>query len=284
MFIATESGVTQLIAGRFGGFGNDVPQPADRTEWAVKQHQYHFQPALGWALGLATEFTMGPVVKFTLTDSTPDRVISDLQPYGFRRFGQTGFQLKLLHESTRKLVSHGGTAEELLAEDPQRGWTLDVTAAAYPAIWDVSSAYGTISAVATSFVTLPLPLSPVFATRVGGQQNLGDFPYFDAAFLGGRRSVRTLRRESYAGDAMVYGSAELRIPIASFPFFLPLNTGVFGFADVGRVYMDGESPGGWHRGMGVGLWLGFLKPSTSLALTFTDQRDRRVMVGTGFVF
>jgi hypothetical protein len=59
---------------------------------------------------------------------------------------------------------------------------------------------------------------------------------------------------------------------------------VFGFADAGRVYMDGESPGGWHTGVGGGIWLGVLRSSTSLSLTFSDSRDRRVMVGTGFVF
>jgi len=284
MFITTETRVSQLMTGRFGGFGNDVTPPDDRTALQANSKQVFFQPALGWALSPATDFTMGPVVKFTSTDSTPDRIVSELQPYGFRRFGQAGFAVRFLHESARQVVKHGGTADELIAEDPRTGLTLDANAAVYPAVWDTRSTFGTISAVATSFVTLPLPLSPVFAARLGGQQNFGDFPYFEAAFLGGRHSVRTIRREAYAGDAMLYGSAELRIPLASFPLILPLNTGVFGFADAGRVYMDGKSPGGWHRGMGVGIWLGVLKSSTSLTLTFTDQRERKMLLGTGFVF
>jgi hypothetical protein len=284
MFITTETGFSQVVAGRFGGFGNDVVAPDDREEVDARQQQYRFQPSLGWALTPVTEFTMGPVFKWTATDSTPNRVVSQLQPYGFRQFGQAGFQVRLLHESTRKVVSHGGTADELMSEDPRSGFELDATAAVYPKMWDAVSTFGTVSAVATTFFTLPLPLSPVFATRIGGQQNFGDFPYFEAAFLGGRKSVRTLRRNEFAGDAMLYGSAELRIPLAEFPLILPLNIGVFGFADAGRVYMDGESPGGWHRGMGGGFWLGVLKSSTSLSVTFTDQRDRKVMIGTGFIF
>jgi hemolysin activation/secretion protein len=124
----------------------------------------------------------------------------------------------------------------------------------------------------------------MFATRIGGQQNFGDAPYFESAFLGGSKSVRTVHRQAYAGDAALYGTAELRLPIASFPFILPLNTGVYGFVDAGRVYVDGKSPGGWHRGMGVGVWLGILKSSTNLSVVFTDQRDRKVLVGTGFIF
>lgn len=284
MFITTETEYTQVISGRFGGFGNDIPRPADRRELETQEQQYRFQPSLGWAISPVSEFTMGPVVKFTTTDSLPDRIISELQPYGFRRFGQAGFQMRLVHESTRRVVSHGGTADELMSEEPRTGFELDVNAAFYPAMLDATSAFGTTSLVATTFVTLPLPLSPVFAMRVGGQQNFGEFPYFEAAFLGGRSSVRTLRRNEYAGDAMLYGSAELRIPIASFPFILPLNTGIFGFADAGRVYMDGKSPGGWHRGMGGGFWLGVLKPSTSISITFTDQKDRKFLIGTGFIF
>ncbi len=284
MFIATETGITQLMTGHFGGFGNDVEQVVDRAQLLVNQNQMYFRPAVGWALGLGTELTMGPQVKYTTTDSLPDRFISEARPYGFRRFGQVGFGVRLLHETTKEMVVQGRTGEEFLSDDPKVGMTLDASAAVYPAVWDTKSTFGTVAAVATSFVTLPVPLSPVFAVRAGGQQNIGEAPYFEAAFLGGRRSVRTLRRNAYAGDAMLYGSAELRIPIANFPLILPLNTGIFGFTDAGRVYVDGKSPGGWHTGRGVGIWLGVLKPSTSISVTFTDNRDRKVLVGTGFVF
>ena len=284
MFIATETGLSQLMTGRFGGFGNDLEQPTDRTTLEVKQKQLFFQPSLGWAFTPYTDFTIGPVVKFTSTDSIPNRAIAELQPYGFRRFGQAGFVARLMHESDRKLVAHGGTADELLAKEPVHVFLFDASAAVYPAVWDTRTTFGTLSAVATSKLTLPLPLSPVLATRIGGQQNFGNAPYFESAFLGGRQSVRTLRRQEYAGDAMLYGTAELRVPIAKFAFILPLNTGVFGFADAGRVYVDGESPGGWHSGVGGGVWLGVLRSSTSISMTFTNSRDRKVLVGTGFIF
>lgn len=284
MFIATESRYSQVVAGRFGGFGNDISLIEDRDRVSASQNQFFFNPALGWALGPQTEITLGPVVKYTDTDSLPNRVISELRPYGFDPFGQVGFQVHFLHESTRQVVRHGGTADELLSDDPTRGFEIEANAAVYPAVWDSRSTFGTLSAVATSFVTLPLPLRPVFATRLGGQQNFGDYPYFEAAFLGGRRSLRSLRRQALAGDAAIYGSAELRIPIASFPFILPWNTGIFGFADAGRVYVDRESPGGWHKAYGGGLWLGVLKPSTSLTVTFTNHRERRTLFGIGFAF
>jgi hypothetical protein len=65
---------------------------------------------------------------------------------------------------------------------------------------------------------------------------------------------------------------------------MPLNVGLIGFTDVGRVYMDGESPGGWHSGVGGGFWLGTLKPSTNINITFTNSPERRTRITTGFVF
>lgn len=284
LFYTTLIGASQLKTGRFGGFGNDIEPPGDKNDVLVNQQQLYVQPSLGWAITPTTDLTLGPVAKYTRTDSTPNRIVSELRPYGFQPFGQAGFTVRLLHESARKVVRYAGTAAELVSDDPHAEFALDVNGAVYPAMWDVRSAFGTLSAVGIAKFTIPVPLSPVFALRVGGQQNFGEYPFFEAAFLGGRGSIRTLRRQQLAGDAALFGTAELRIPIARFPFILPMNTGVFGFADAARVYLDGESPGGWHTGLGGGLWIGVLKPSTGLSVTFTNNRARRTLFGVGFAF
>jgi hypothetical protein len=79
----------------------------------------------------------------------------------------------------------------------------------------------------------------------------------------------------------VYGSAELRVPVAQFPLVLPLDVGLLGFTDAGRVYVDGESPGGWHTARGGGFWVGVIHPGTVTVL-FTNQRRRRTVVTLGF--
>ena len=283
MFIATETGISQLMTGRFGGFGNDVVQPALDEAVDVNQGQWWIQPAIGWAFSPTTEFTFGPVVKFTRTDSTPNTVVAELQPYGFSRFGQAGVMMRVAHESQPREF-HGSMSERIMRAEPLRAVELEANAAFYPALWDATSAFGSVSAAASSYLTLPIPLRPVLATRLGGQMLFGDFPYFEAAFLGGSESIRTLRRQELAGDASMHGTAELRIPIAQFPLVLPWNLGVLGFAEAGRVYMDGASPGGWHSGYGGGIWLGVLKPRANLTLTFTNNPDRRTILSTGFAF
>ena len=57
---------------------------------------------------------------------------------------------------------------------------------------------------------------------------------------------------------------ELRVPVVRFPFILPLNAGLFATQDIGRVFVDGDSPGGWHTATGVGFWIGVMNPANSI--------------------
>jgi hypothetical protein len=266
--ILSESEATQLEVGHFRGFGNDLPN-LQGVFYDVRQHQFSVNPALGFALSPRSDISLGPIVRYTRTDSLANRFVSEEAPLGFPRFGQVGLQFGLTHDIRD---SHSW---------PTSGTRAEMTARYFPALWDVESPYGTVEAVASTYYQLRMPKDPVLAMRVGGHRAFGDFPYFDAASLGGSKSLRHARRQRYAGDASLYGNLELRVPLAKFGFILPLDVGMFGYGDVGRVWLDGRSPGPWHSSAGGGLWLGVLNPSTSLTVTMTNSRERRVLLGIG---
>jgi hypothetical protein len=117
MFVASDAGISQLATGRFSGFGNDVPLPDEDVVTRVNQGQWWIQPAVGWAIRPTTEVKFGPVVKFTRTDSTPNSVVAELQPYGFSRFGQAGLMLSLVHESEPREF-HGSSTDRIMRADP----------------------------------------------------------------------------------------------------------------------------------------------------------------------
>lgn len=256
----------------FHGFGNDTPEgPAEFFE--ARQRQWLFHPAVAWALGPRSDLYIGPVIQHSSTDSIPGRFISEVRPYGFGDFGQAGLRLGLYSDGRNR------------AKDATKGLLLDVSATLYPALWDVNSTFGVLSATSGLYVTLPVPVHPILALRAGARKVFGEFPFHEAAFIGGRGSVRRLDRERYGGDAALHGTAELQIPVARFGFVLPLDVGVFGYADAGRVYVDGSSPGGWHRAAGVGFWVGILNPATAISLELGDQRGRTgIRVRTGLSF
>lgn len=269
--VQAEAELSQLDVAEFRGFGNDAPGERDEF-FDVRQRSLVFHPSLAYAFGPESDLSLGPVVRSVTTDSLADRFISAAQPYGFPSFTQAGLRLTLRHDRR---------------DDPgfpRHGVLIEATGSAYPAMLDVRTAYQELSGVASAYVGLPVAMKPVLAFRAGGKKLFGEFPYYDAAFLGGSRSLRTLHRDRYAGDASLYGSAELRVPLGSFGFVLPWNAGLIGFLDAGRVYVDGKSPGGWHSGAGAGFWLGVLNPETSITVTFTNNRDRRLLFGTGTSF
>jgi outer membrane protein assembly factor BamA len=160
----------------------------------------------------------------------------------------------------------------------------DIDGTFYPSLWDVREPFGGIDATASTYVPLPLRKKSVLALRAGGAKRFGDFPFYEAAFIGGASTIRSFHHHQYAGDASVYGSAELRFPLGRVAFVLPFDLGLIGFADAGRVFVKGESPGGWHAVTGLGTWIGLLSPATSISISVTNRAERRLVFGAGVSF
>lgn len=269
--IPIEAKGTQIEVVQFHGLGNDFPDLHDRF-YDVKQTQWSFHPAVGLSLNPESDISFGPIVRYTTTDSVRTRFIAMERPYGFPHFGQAGVQL-LAHYDTR-----------IVPDTVRPRAVFDLAASGYPGMWDAQSAYESVAGSVATYVTLPIPKRPVIALRGGGKKLFGDFPYFDAAFLGGSSSLRAAHRQQFAGDASVFGNADLRYPISQFPFILPLDVGALVFADAGRVYVDGDSPGGWHSAVGAGFWVGFINPGTNLNVLVSNRSDNRILINLGFAF
>jgi len=280
--------MSQLAVVEFAGLGNDLPEPVGDF-FDVRQRQWSFRPAFGFSPNSRSDISLGPILRYTTTDSTANRYISQQQPYGFETFAQAGLQLQF-HFDTRgspelfhvggRNVLHVGAGDGL----PTLWGNIDFVASAYPAVLDAETPYQKIAGVAKAYLTIPFLTRPVLALRGGGEKVYGTFPYFDAAFIGGSRSLRTEHRQRFAGDASLFGTTELRVPIASFPLILPWNVGAIGFVDVARVYVDGNSPGGWHRGTGAGIWIAVVKPDIGITIVRTNNPERRTLTSIGFAF
>jgi len=269
--VPVTASMSQFEVVQFHGFGNDVPDLRGRF-YDVRQRQWVFNPAIGKSFSPVSDISIGPIVRYTKTDSLLNRFLTQQRPYGFSPFGQAGLRLKV-HLDSR-----------YYPDTLRPRFVLDVDGRGYPGLWDVESPYESADAVAAAFFTLPVAKKPVVAFRVGGKKLWGDFPYFDAAFVGGSETLRTESRQRYAGDASLYGSSELRVPIAQFPLILPLDVGFLGFVDAARVYVNGNSPGGWHSAAGAGFWVGYLNPGTSLNVLFTNSSESRITSSFGFAF
>ncbi len=141
-----------------------------------------------------------------------------------------------------------------------------------PGVWSAAHSFGGVQ----SNIHMYLPIANGFslAVRAGGKKMFGEYPFHEAAFIGGNSTVRGFRRERFAGDATLYGSAELRLRLARMLVIVPGNFGVFVLGDIGRVYLKGEDSQKWHPAYGGGVFFSVLDVSTTFSLAAAVCEER----------
>jgi hypothetical protein len=257
---------------RFHGFGNETTSTQPESFYEVEQRQYQLAPAYRLDASVL-DLRMGPVVKYATTRLATDSLIAQEQPYGTGDFGQVGARLGLTLD--------GRDVERA----PTRGAVIAVEGNYYPKAWSVDQAFGEVHGTAAVYATAPIPLHPTLALRAGGKQVWGRYPFHEAAYIGGSTTVRGLRRQRYAGDASAFGNAELRMALLEGRGSLGPRFGVFGLADVGRVYLKGEVSDRWHTAVGGGLWLSLSDPNNTVSFAVAQSEGRTsVYLEGGFMF
>ena len=83
----------------------------------------------------------------------------------------------------------------------------------------------------------------------------------------------------------MWASAQLRFTLFPFYVLLPGEIGLMGIADAGRVYVNGDSPGGFHGAVGGGVWVSFLEDAYALSVTLVNSEERTsIYIAAGFFF
>ncbi len=269
--LARASGIEIL---RFYGFGNETVNNGDRDFFKVQQDQFLLEPSITVPFSRRMAMTWGPRVQFSRLDENDNRFINTLPGlYGAGEFGQVGARLGLTLD-TRDVPAAA-----------RRGILLNLQGTAYPGIWDVETAFGKVQGDLATYLSASIPLRPTLALRAGGEKVFGDAPFHEAAYLGGRSTLRGWDEQRFAGESAVFGNAELRLHLVRMSILVPANVGVFGLADIGRVYVEGETSDEWHTGFGGGLSIGFLNAANTVTVAVANSEERTgVYVRAGFLF
>ena len=232
---------------------------------------------------------MGPEIIYSRSGQDEGTVLFDEMPYGTGRFSRVAMRASMeldtrskTHTSLFDLASGTSTGESVDLP-PGRGLRVVGSTFVTPAAMDVEQTYGGLDGSVAAYVGNP---SVQIAARVGGARLFGDYPWFDAAFLGGRTD-RGYRSHRFAGDASLYGNAELRTYFGGpmFPSVFPVRFGLVGFVDAGRVWLSDEDSRRWHPSAGGGV---LLKPvGTQIVLRAVlahGSEGTLVYAGSGFRF
>lgn len=259
---ARASGIDIL---RFYGFGNETSKLGSSAYHTVHQQVVSLEPLLHVPLADNLDLSVGATVRYASTELESGRFIAATRPYGTGGFGQVGARQGLTYD-TRDVAANAS-----------RGVFVSIEGAQYPAVWSARRPFAQLRSQAATYLGTQRGMRPVLALRVGGDKLWGEYPFSDAAFIGGASTVRGFAEERFAGAASAYGNAELRVFLTRIFLLLPADLGAFGLADAGRVFQPGEQSDSWHRAFGGGLWVSFLGRANTFSVSAARSRE-----GTGF--
>ncbi|HEX8213517.1 MAG TPA: BamA/TamA family outer membrane protein [Longimicrobium sp.] len=253
---------------RFYGFGNETSEAGDDLDRYVVRHNFLAgELLLHRRLAPGLMLAAGPEMRYVDARMRDEHLIATLDPAGTSTFTQAGAlaRLALDRRDTLAITRSGVTASAEV-----RGFH-----------WTDGEPFARLSAQAATYVPIGAR-GPSLAFRAGAETAVGDYPFQEAAFLGGFTSLRGFQYQRFAGDASVFGTAEARQPIGQIRLIARGRLGVLGLVDAGRVYVDGDSDGGWHTAVGGGVY--FETVGRVLGLTYARGDSGLLYVHFGLPF
>ncbi|HUM46898.1 MAG TPA: hypothetical protein PLD84_08220, partial [Chitinophagales bacterium] len=119
---------------------------------------------------------------------------------------------------------------------------------------------------------------PVTLGLKGGASHAGGtIPFYKLNTLGRTTGLRGYKRDRFTGNSAVYFQSQLAFEFGRFnTAIVPLTFGIYGFFDVGRVWIPGEVSTTWHNGYGGGIYFTplftFLTTRISYAFSAEEQQ------------
>lgn len=135
--------------------------------------------------------------------------------------------------------------------------------------------FGLIDAFIAYYHTLPVLDGLTFVGRVGGIQSYGNAPFYQRASLGSHNYLRSYVRNRFLGDQAVFVNTEARLHLGTINnVVVPLNYGVFGFWEAGRIWLDQEEKDGdFRKSIGGGIYIAPFSEVYSIVLTTGKGED-----------
>jgi hypothetical protein len=287
LYWVVDAQASQLENLNFFGFGNapsdTPPEGADESYFDAESDTYRFRVWPRWSVSRTLELYAGPEVQWTRTPPDQDTFVGAAQPYGTGDFTQLGFRGGIdLDTRGHRLAGTMGDQFRSETKPALSGVRLKGEAFYYPKAGDPSASFGGLDGTLRGYL---VGRRAMLAARVGGRRVWGDYPWFEAAFLGSSKSLRGYRKNRFAGDGSLYGSLEARWWLFRGRLIAPGRWGVFGLTDAGRVFLEGDPSDRWHASYGGGLFFQMLTLNTVFHAAAAHGEDgTRFYVDYGFAF
>ena len=167
-----------------------------------------------------------------------------------------------------------------------RGLQFLIENSSYFTVNGSSGNFGLAEAYLKYFGTARLLIPVTLVVKMGGGKNYGSqIPFYKYTHLGQFSNLRGYRRNRFTGDASVYLNSELRFHFGKVKnLFIPFETGLIGFYDLGKVWIEGNAEGSWHAGYGGGFYISPLTRDYVFSLLFESSIEEKLLFRFGFGF
>ncbi|MEN3323091.1 metallophosphoesterase [Mariniflexile soesokkakense] len=271
------------FAMNFFDFGNETPNyEADKNDGLdvdldynrVKIRLFKLAPSLIWRGPLGASFEVGVSYENNEVEQTEGRFIN-----------------QVLNEIIEVGNSFYGinTKYQYSNSDNQAFPTLGMLVAietGYKNNVNTSSGFGyIIPELAFDYKLIPSG-QLVLATKLKAQINLGDgFEFYQAANIGANNGLRGYRNERFTGKSAFVKSTDLRLNLREVKTgLLPLNIGIYGGADYGRVWVEDEGSNRWNTSVGGGVFINAANMITGNISAFHSNDGLLIAFKFGFGF
>ncbi|WP_103072613.1 metallophosphoesterase [Aquimarina sediminis] len=271
---------SENFAQNFFGFGNDTFNPDEELDL-----DYNRVKTGIWALGIGiakkdrygNEFSIKSAFEGIEVQNTENRFITSgldfvsIDSDFFERKYFTNLDVMYKFESYDNIIS------------PTRGMLFKLQTGVRTNLENTDRTYGYVYPRFTLYNAITRDRKLVLKTDMIGELNIGDdFEFYQGTSLGGTKGLRGYREERFTGESALAFNGDLRYSFNKFKTgLLPIQLGVFGGYDIGRVWLDGEDSDLWHDSVGGGIWLNAIDTIGGQFGVFSSDEGLRFTFGFG---
>lgn len=271
------------FAMNFFGFGNETPNyEADGNDGLdvgldynrVKIKLFKVAPSLIWRGRFGASFEVGVSYELNEVEETEGRFIN-LVLNGIIEVSDSFYGIQTKYQYSNSDNEAFPTLGMLVAFE-----------AGYKNNVDTSNGFGyIIPEIAFDYKLLPSG-QLVLASKLKAQINLGDdFEFYQAANIGANNGLRGYRNERFTGKSAFVQSTDLRLNLRKVKTgLLPLNIGLYGGADYGRVWVKDEDSDRWNTSIGGGIFVNAANMITGNISAFSSDDELLLAFKLGFGF
>nr|WP_321221881.1 metallophosphoesterase [uncultured Psychroserpens sp.] len=272
---------SENFTNNFFGYGNETVNNDDELDLdynRVKTSIYMAKAGILKKGNFGSDYGFRTIFEAIEIDNTPDRFITDFVPasadefYKRRVFGALEAEYK--YESFDNKLN------------PSRAMTFLLNIGVKTELEDTENTYGYLNSNLGFYNALSKNKKLVLKTDVRLQTRVGnDLIFYQASNIGGQNGLRGYRTERFTGRNSFVGSTDVRYSFNSFKTrTLPLQIGVFGGFDVGRVWFRGDFSKKWHNDYGGGFWVTAAESLSGTFNLFNSEEGLRFSFGFGLNF